>query len=50
MIPKAFDHLPVNMLAGSAVTDRQRTLKIVRHGGGTRALKPVTRKVYWLAA
>jgi uncharacterized protein (DUF4213/DUF364 family) len=50
MIPEAFAHLPVHMLAGSAITDPQRALKIVRHSGGTRALKPVTRKVYWLAA
>ena len=50
MIPKAFAHLPVDMLAGSAITEPQRALKIVRHSGGTRALKPVTRKVYWLAA
>jgi hypothetical protein len=49
MIPKAFAHLPVDMLAGSAITEPQRALKIVRHSGGTRALKPVTRKVYWLA-
>ncbi|MBC2710536.1 MAG: DUF364 domain-containing protein [Desulfosarcina sp.] len=48
MIPGAFAHLPVDMLAGSAITDPQRTLKIVRHSGGTRALKPVSRKVYCL--
>jgi uncharacterized protein (DUF4213/DUF364 family) len=37
MIPEAFAHLPVHMLAGSAITDPQRALKIVRHSGGTRA-------------
>ena len=47
MLPEAFDHLPVHMLAGSAITDRGGALKAVRHGGGTRALKPFTRKVYW---
>jgi uncharacterized protein (DUF4213/DUF364 family) len=34
MIPEAFAHLPVHMLAGSAITDPQRALKIVRHSGG----------------
>lgn len=48
MIPDAFDHLPVHMLAGSAISHPERALKIIRHGGGTRALKPVTQKVYWL--
>lgn len=48
MIPEAFAHLPIHMLAGSAISDPQQTLKIVRHSGGTRALKPVTRKIYWL--
>ena len=48
MVPEAFDHLPIHMLAGTAITDRAGTLKIVRHGGGTRSLKPVSRKVYWL--
>ena len=46
MIPKAFAGLPIDMLAGSAITDPQQTPKIVGHGGGTRALKPFTRRVY----
>ncbi|BBO68876.1 hypothetical protein DSCA_28060 [Desulfosarcina alkanivorans] len=49
MVPEAYGHLPVHMLAGTDVTDVQGALKIVRHGGGTRALKPVSRKIYWLA-
>ena len=44
----AFTHLPIHMLAGTAITDPQEALKIVRHGGGARALKPVSRKVYQL--
>lgn len=48
MLPEAFGHLPVHMLAGTAITDRIGGLKIVRHGGGTRKLKPVSRKVYAL--
>jgi uncharacterized protein (DUF4213/DUF364 family) len=47
MLPEVFDHLPVHMLAGSAITDRSGVLKIVRHGGGTPALKPFSRKIYW---
>ena len=47
MLPGAFGHLPVHMLAGSAITNREQALKAVRHGGGTRALKPFNRKVYW---
>jgi uncharacterized protein (DUF4213/DUF364 family) len=47
MLPGAFDHLPVHMLAGTAITDRSAVLKIVRHGGGARDLKPFSRKVYW---
>lgn len=49
MLPGAFDHLPIHMLAGTAITDLARALKIIRHGGGARALKPFSRKVYWLA-
>ena len=50
MVPNAFDHLPIHMLAGTAITDREQALKIIRHGGGTQALKPVSRKIYWLAS
>ena len=49
MLPDAFTHLRVHMLAGSAITDHPGALKVVRHGGGTRALKPFSRKVYWCA-
>jgi uncharacterized protein (DUF4213/DUF364 family) len=48
LIPEAFAHLPIHMLAGTAITDGERALKIIRHGGGARALKPVSRKVYGL--
>lgn len=50
MVPKALAGLPIDMLAGSAVTEPRQALKIIRHGGGTRALKPFMCKVYWLAA
>ena len=48
LIPEAFAHLPIHMLAGTAITDGERALKIIRHGGGARALRPVSRKVYGL--
>lgn len=50
MLPEAFDHLPIHMLAGTAITDPAQALKIIRHGGGARALKPVSRKVYRLTS
>lgn len=50
MIPGAFTHLPIHMLAGSVITDPGQALKIVRHGGGARSLKNVTRKVFCLIA
>lgn len=48
MVPDAFTHLPIHMLAGTAVTDRAQALKHVRHGGGARSLKSVSRRVYQL--
>lgn len=48
MIPGAFDHLAIHMLAGTAITDPAGALKVIRHSGGTRALKPVSRRVYRL--
>ena len=50
MVPEAFDHLPIHMLAGTAIVDANRSLKAVRHGGGARTLKPHGRKVYQLTA
>ena len=49
MLPAAFTHLGVHMLAGTAITDREGALKQIRHGGGARSLKAFSRKVYWLA-
>ena len=48
MLPEAFIHLPVHMLAGTALTHPEKVLKIVRHGGGARSLKRISRKVYRL--
>jgi uncharacterized protein (DUF4213/DUF364 family) len=43
MVPKAFTGLPIDMLAGAAITDPRQALKIIRHGGGTRVPKPFMR-------
>lgn len=48
MLPDAFDHLPIHMLAGSAISNSELALKVIRHGGGARSLKPASRKIYWL--
>lgn len=48
MLPAAFNHLPVHMLAGTAITNLPQALKMVRHGGGPRSLKSISRKVYQL--
>jgi uncharacterized protein (DUF4213/DUF364 family) len=46
MVPAAVEHLPIHMLAGTAITHPDRVLKVVRHGGGARSLKTFTRKIY----
>jgi len=47
MIPEVFADLPVHMLAGSVVVDRERALAAVRQGGGTPAIGPHCDKVVW---
>jgi len=46
MVAKAFDHLPVHMLAGTVPLDRERLLKAIRHGMGTPVLHRFSRKSY----
>jgi uncharacterized protein (DUF4213/DUF364 family) len=46
MVAKAFDHLPVQMLAGTVPIDRDNLLKAVRHGAGTPVLHKFSRKAY----
>jgi uncharacterized protein (DUF4213/DUF364 family) len=48
VIPDAFDHLPIHMLAGSFISDAELALRMIRHGGGARTLKQASRKVYCL--
>jgi uncharacterized protein (DUF4213/DUF364 family) len=46
LVPEAFSHLPVTMLAGMAPLDEKAVHKIVRHGIGTRYFGGICRKVY----
>ena len=46
MVAKAFDHLPVHMLAGTVPLDKKRLLKAIRHGMGTPVLHKFSRKSY----
>jgi uncharacterized protein (DUF4213/DUF364 family) len=47
MAAKAFEHLPVHMLAGTVPIDKDKTLKAVRHGMGTPILHKFSRKSFW---
>ena len=46
MVAKAFDHLPVHMLAGTVPLDKERLLKAIRHGMGTPMFHKFSRKSY----
>jgi len=46
MVPEAFRHLPVHLLAGSAIEDREEVFRAVRHGAGTPVIGKFCRKVY----
>ena len=46
MVAKAFDHLPVHMLAGTVPTEKENILKAIRHGMGTPVLHKFSRKSY----
>jgi uncharacterized protein (DUF4213/DUF364 family) len=46
MVKAAFEHLPVDMLAGTVPTDKENILKAVRHGMGTPVLHRFSRKSY----
>lgn len=46
MVPEAFDHLPVRLLAGSVPLDRERVLRRVRHGCATPTIQRHCRKVF----
>jgi uncharacterized protein (DUF4213/DUF364 family) len=46
MVADAFEHLPVQMLAGTVPVDQEKTLKAIRHGMGTPVLHRYSRKVF----
>ncbi len=48
MIGEAFEHLPVLMLAGTVPVDKDKVLKAVRHGIGTRSIHRYIKKSFWL--
>ena len=45
MVPEAFAHLPVHLLAGSVPMDREMVLRRIRHGCGTPMIQRHCRKV-----
>lgn len=46
VVPEAFDHLPVHLLAGSVPDDPQMVLRRVRHGCGTPMIQKHCLKVF----
>ena len=46
MVAKAFEHLPVHMLAGTVPIKKDNILKAIRHGMGTPELHRFSRKAY----
>ena len=46
MVAKAFEHLPVHMLAGTVPIEKDNILKAIRHGMGTPVLHKFSRKSY----
>jgi uncharacterized protein (DUF4213/DUF364 family) len=48
MVPAAFKHLPVHMLAGTVPLEQENVLKAIRHGTGTPVIHRFSRKAFWL--
>ena len=48
MVREAFEHLLVHMLAGTIPVDKEKVLKAVRHGIGTRFIHRYSKKSYCL--
>ncbi len=46
LVPEAFSHLPVDVLAGIVPIDATMIERVVRHGAATPGMKPYVRKVY----
>ncbi|MBT8490915.1 MAG: DUF364 domain-containing protein [Deltaproteobacteria bacterium] len=49
MVPEAFKHLPVHMLAGTVPLEKEKVLKAIRHGTGTPVIHRFSRKSFWLS-
>jgi uncharacterized protein (DUF4213/DUF364 family) len=49
MVPEAFGHLPVHMLAGTVPLEKDKVLKAIRHGMGTPIIHRFSRKSFWLS-
>jgi len=45
MVAGAFRHLPVRILAGTVLVDKEAVLKVIRHGAGTPVIHRFSRKV-----
>lgn len=45
MIARPFAHLPLHLLAGTAPLDKEKVLKVIRHGMGTRMIHKYSKKV-----
>jgi hypothetical protein len=46
MVPEAFCHLPVRLLAGTVPMERDKVLAAIRHGAGTPVIQRFSRKAY----
>ena len=46
MVGEVFRHLPVHMLAGTVPIEKEKVMKAVRHGMGTRTLQKFSRKSF----
>lgn len=46
MVIEAFEHLPVQMLAGTVLIEKEKVLKAVRHGAGTPVIQKFSRKAF----
>lgn len=46
MVPQAFDHLPVRVLAGTVPLEKEKVLAAIRHGAGTPVIQRYSRKAY----
>ena len=50
MVPEAFSHLPVHVLAGFSPKDAAAVFTTIAHGHGTRAFLKYGKKVIWTAS